>query len=127
MHQIAICIKGIFMIIIDNIEDMPDYIFVSNPFEGKPDNGMWSMSIFDARNNIVKSFLFNDTNPNREYISFESTSIEDIKDGEYVVRLTAKGYDIATRMRIGDISHSNVMNETNTYNTTIKEDVFYEG
>ena len=127
MHQIAICIKGIFMIIIDNIEDMPDYIFVSNPFDGKPEDTLWSMSIFDAKNNIVKSFLFNDSNPNREYISFESTSIEDIKDGEYVVRLTAKGYDIATRMRIGDISHSNVMNETNTYYTTIKEDVFYEG
>jgi hypothetical protein len=115
------------MIIIDNIEDMPDYIFVSNPFDGKPEDTLWSMSIFDAKNNIVKSFLFNDSNPNREYISFESTSIEDIKDGEYVVRLTAKGYDIATRMRIGDISHSNVMNETNTYYTTIKEDVFYEG
>lgn len=122
-------IKEIYMIIIPNITDI-DTVYVSNPFDGKPEDTLWSMSLYDAKNNMVKSFIFNDLSENREYVSFSGSSIEDVEEGEYTVKLDSKDgeYSITTRLRIGNISHSNVINSGNTYtNTTIDEDVFYEG
>ena len=114
------------MIIIKDLTKC-EHIYVSNPFESKPE-GMWSVSIYDMMDSIVKTFLVTDECEDREYIVFTTSTIADMEDGDYVLKLNNKDFDIITRLRIGEISHNGQMTSGNTYNyNTDNEDTFYEG
>lgn len=111
------------MIIVKNRENTEN-IIVSNSFDVKPKRYSALILTTDAQKTLY-SFLFEDRTPHREYISFPFEYIQDIEDGEYILKLDGKNHQIITRMRIGDYNHTNETPQLIIKHNT-EEDIFYE-